>query len=81
MIIKSHEIKKQSLDKYNFFLLYGKNDGLKNKITEELIDINTNIKIYEEKDVLDNKNEFLESINSGSLFEKKKTFCNKKNYR
>ena len=78
MIIKSHEIKKQSLDKYNFFLLYGKNDGLKNKITEELIDINTNIKIYEEKDILDNKNEFLESINSGSLFEKKRYFVIKR---
>ena len=78
MIIKSHEIKKLSLDKYNFFLLYGKNDGLKNKITEELIDINTNIKIYEEKDIVDNKNEFLESINSGSLFEKKRHFVIKR---
>ena len=78
MIIKSHEIKKQSLDKYNFFLLYGKNDGLKNKVTEELIDINTNIKIYEEKDILDNKNDFLESINSGSLFEKKRHFVIKR---
>ena len=78
MIIKSHEIKKQSLDKYNFFLLYGKNDGLKNKIIKGLIDINTNIKIYEEKDIVDNKNEFLESINSGSLFEKKRHFVIKR---
>ncbi|WP_075506102.1 DNA polymerase III subunit delta [Candidatus Pelagibacter communis] len=78
MIIKNHEIKKQSLDKYKFFLLYGKNDGLKNKITEELIDNNTNIKIYEEKELLENKNIFLESINSGSLFEKKRHFVIKR---
>ena len=78
MIIKNYEIKKQSLQKYNFFLLYGKNEGLKKKITEELIDVKTNVKIYEEKEVIDNQNEFIENLNSGSLFEKKRNFVIKR---
>ena len=78
MIIKNYEIKKKLLEKYDFFLLYGKNEGLKRKITEELIDINTNVKIYEEKEIIDNQIEFIENLNSGSLFEKKRNFVIKR---
>ena len=38
MIIKSYEIKKnlKDLKKYNFFLLYGENQGLKKDIRNEI---------------------------------------------
>ena len=32
MIIKRFEVNKKIIDKFNFFLLYGKNEGLQNEI-------------------------------------------------
>ena len=56
MIIKSFETKKINLNKDNFVLLYGKNEGLKNHILENLLQDKKNISGYEEKDIL-NKNQ------------------------
>ena len=73
MIIKSFEIKKINENKPNIILIYGENEGLKNNILENLIKDKDNILKYEEKDILDNNNEFIESIYSKSLFEDKKS--------
>ena len=35
MIIKSYEVHKIDFSKFNFFLLYGKNEGLKRDILNE----------------------------------------------
>ena len=35
MILKQFQLKKSNLDQYNFFLLYGKNEGLQNEIIEK----------------------------------------------
>ena len=72
MIIKSFEINKIELDRHKFILLYGKNDGLKAEITSVLLKDKINIKKYEEKDILDNSDIFIENIISNSLFESEK---------
>ena len=72
MIIKSFEIRKINQNKSNIMLIYGENEGLKNNIMESLIKDEDNTFKYEEKEILDNKNEFIESIFSQSLFENKK---------
>ena len=72
MIIKSFEIRKINQNKSNIMLIYGENQGLKNNIMESLIKDEDNTFKYEEKEILDNKNEFIESIFSQSLFENKK---------
>ena len=72
MIIKYYETNKISLDKNKFLLFYGKNDGYKTEITENLIKSRQNILTYEEKEILDNSNDFIESLISKSLFESEK---------
>ena len=72
MIIKSYEINKINPDLYNFLLFYGKNEGLKNEITKIIIKEQSNVLHYDEKEILDNENDFIESILTKSLFEEKK---------
>jgi DNA polymerase III subunit delta len=72
MIIKSFEINKVELDKNKFILLYGKNEGFKTEIINNLLKNKKEIKTYEEKDILDNLETFMEDIVSQSLFESEK---------
>ena len=70
MIIKYSEIKK--INDNNFFLFYGKNDGLKDEIIKSLVGKNKNVLYYEEKEILDHKDKFVESILTNSLFDNEK---------
>ena len=72
MIIKSFEINKINIKKTPYILLYGKNEGLKNETTQTLLKNKNNISNYEEKEVLDNYDFFLENLLSKSLFEQEK---------
>jgi DNA polymerase-3 subunit delta len=72
MIIKSYELNKINLKKKKFILFYGKNEGLKNESTNNLLKNNKTISRYEEKEILENTNIFLENIFSKSLFENEK---------
>ncbi len=72
MIVKSFEIKKIQLEKNPFVLLYGKNEGHKNQIKIELLRNKTITLKYEEKEVLDNLDNFTESLYTKSLFENEK---------
>ena len=72
MIIKSYEINKINPVLNNFLLFYGKNEGLKNEITKIIIKEQRNVLHYDEKEILDNENDFIESILTKSLFEEKK---------
>ena len=72
MIFKSFEIKKINKNIINIILFYGKNDGLKNEALSILIDDKKNILNYDEKDILDNENNFIENILSKSLFNPQK---------
>ena len=66
MIVKSYEIQKKRIDilKYNLFLVYGENIGLKKdikkKIQFEIKQKNTNIEISSlyESDILEDANNF-----------------------
>ena len=72
MIIKSFEINKINFDQNKLVLFYGKNEGFKNEATNNLIKDKDEITKYEEKEVLENINDFIESILSKSLFESEK---------
>jgi DNA polymerase III subunit delta len=72
MIFKYFEINKINKKINQLILFYGKNEGLKNEALDILIKDENNIQNYEEKEILDNENNFIESISSKSLFEKKK---------
>jgi len=72
VIIKSYEIEKIDKNKDCLILLYGKNDGLKNKTIEILNKNKNSISNYEEKEILENENNFIETILSKSLFDPQK---------
>lgn len=76
MIIKSYEILKNSnkFKDFNFFLLYGENEGLKKDIKKKIEEITNQKKTdlefttFYEKDIIENNENFYNSIYSGSLF-------------
>ena len=72
MILKTFELNKIK-DSTIFYLLYGKNEGLKAECTNEILKKN-NGKIfrYEERELKDEAKSFYENILSGSLFENNK---------
>ena len=72
MILKSYELNKLNLKLNKILLFYGKNEGLKNETLEILIKDKDKISNYEEKEILDNENNFIENILSKSLFEQEK---------
>jgi len=72
MIFKSFEINKINKKRNQLILFYGKNEGLKNEALNILTKDENNIQNYEEKEILDNENIFIENILSKSLFEKEK---------
>ena len=74
MIIKSFEINKINFKKINFFLLYGENEGLKNEIIKKEFEnkFNQNVLKYDEKEVLDNKENLSNEIFIRSFFNKEK---------
>jgi DNA polymerase III subunit delta len=74
MIIKQFEINKISSIKNNCFLFYGNNEGLKNQSIKNYFEITfkKNIYHYEEKEILENSENFFNSIISKSFFENEK---------
>ena len=74
MIQKAFEINKINLNKYNFFLFYGENEGYKNEIVKNKFEKLYPNKIYryDEKEVLEKKDEFFNSILTRSFFENDK---------
>jgi len=71
MIKKNYEIGNLK-ENYNYFLFYGKNEGLKNETIINLNSKKKDILNYEEKEVLENQNFFVEKILSKSLFDEDK---------
>ncbi len=72
MILKFFETQKIDKNINHLLLFYGKNEGLKNETIKILIKDKNNISNYEEKEILDNEDIFIENILSKSLFEQKK---------
>ena len=72
MILKTFELNKIT-DQATFFLLYGKNEGLKTDCINEILKKNDGkIFNYDEKQIKDEIENFYENILSGSLFENSK---------
>ena len=71
MIKKNYEISKLKQN-YNYFLFYGKNEGLKNETIINLNSKKKEILNYDEKEILENQNSFIEKILSKSLFDEDK---------
>ncbi len=69
MICKYFETNKIDLKSGKIILFYGKNDGLKNETINKLIDKKYKKTLYEEKEVLENSNQFLDKILNKSLFD------------
>ena len=72
MIIKSFETKRININKNNIILMYGKNEGLKREITNNLILNLGDISMYEEKEILESPSIFFDSILNKSLFTNQK---------
>ena len=78
MIIKFFEINKISLTQTKLILIYRKNEGLKNQEIRKLNKDNIKAFIYEEKEILNSQNEFLEKITNKSLFDPKQVIIIKR---
>ena len=72
MIFKSSEIKKINIKNNPFLLFHGKNEGLKKKSINDLLGKRENINNYDEKEILDNPDVFLENLLNKSFFENEK---------
>ena len=74
MILKSFELPKIKLNNYKFYLFYGDNEGLKEETIKNLFEKNYLNKIhrYEEKEILDNIDNFCNSVLTKSFFDNEK---------
>ena len=74
MILKSFELNKLKLKTYKFYLFYGDNEGLKEEIIKNLFEKDYLGKIhrYEEKEILDKKEDFLDGVLTRSFFDNEK---------
>tara|TARA_A100001011_G_C14257257_1_gene820636 strand:- start:13 stop:993 length:981 start_codon:yes stop_codon:yes gene_type:complete len=71
MILKSYEIKKINSNN-KLILLYGKNDGLKEVAIEEIIIKKPSIYQYEQNEIIEREEKFLEEFYSQSFFDEEK---------
>ncbi len=74
MIIKSYEINKIELNKFNFFLFYGKNEGAQTEIINQYFMNNFKGKLskYDENEFINNYEVIASEILTKSLFEDEK---------
>ena len=77
MIEKIFNLNNDVVNKTNFILFYGNNEGLKNQEISKITK-NHNILKLDENEILNNKDSFFENILSGSFFEKEKFFIIKR---
>jgi len=73
MIFKNFEFDNIDIKKFNLFLFYGDNDGFKNEIIEKVCH-QKNLKktLYYEKEILNNIENFLNSLSTKSFFDNEK---------
>ena len=70
MIVKSYEVSKIDIYKYNFYLIYGRNEGLQKNIINEcfLKNSKTQVILYEETEFISKSEVITEEMLSESLF-------------
>ena len=69
MIYKNFETNKINFTENKIILFYGKNDALKNETIKNLTEKKYNKTQYDEKNILENTNQFLDKILNRSLFD------------
>ena len=78
MILKSYIVEKNIniLDQYLSVLIYGQNTGIKDEIKSKIIQLNKNIELINifEDTILNDKENFHQSVLNQSLFYTKKIF-------
>ena len=74
MIHKYFEFNKIQIKKYNYYLFYGENEGLKNEIIDNHFKrlFGSNIYKYDETSILQNPNDLFDKIQNKSFFENEK---------
>ena len=73
MILKYYELNKLNFDITNFLLLHGKNEGYKSEEIEKITKkLGKKVVSYDERQIIDNIEEFFENNLNKSLFEDKK---------
>ena len=74
MILKLFELNKIKLNNHKFYLFYGENEGLKEETIKNLFEKSYQDKIhrYEEKEIIDNINNFFNSVLTKSFFDNEK---------
>ena len=74
MIIKSFELNKIDISKKSLFLFYGENEGFKKESISSIFikEIDASTYNYEEKEIIDNLENFYNNLYTESFFEKNK---------
>ena len=74
MIIKQYQIKNTNLNKYNLYLLYGKNEGLQNEVISEkfLKNFKGELNRYDENEFINNNETLISEFYNKSLFDDEK---------
>ena len=74
MIVKSYELDKTNISKYNFFLFYGKNEGLQNELINKyfITNFEGQINKYEESEFINKKELIIAELLNKSLFDDQK---------
>ena len=77
MILKTFQLKNNLIEKYNFYLFYGINEGHKRDVLNDILK-GKNVLKYDEEQVFNNENNFIEEVLNKSLFEEEKIFLIKR---
>jgi len=74
MILKSYEVNRININKSNLILFYGQNQGAKEEEISKILEKNKDktLNRYEEKQILENNEDFFNSIMSNALFDNQK---------
>ena len=74
MILKSYEVNRIDINKSNLILFYGQNQGAKEEEISKILEKNKDktLNRYEEKQILENNEDFFNSIMSNALFDNQK---------
>ena len=72
MILKSYQVNNINLDQNKFVLFHGKNESLRSTAIKDLTKNKNEVLFYEEKEILGDQSNFIESTLSKSFFEKEK---------
>ncbi len=78
MILRSNDINKINISLNKIILLYGKNDGYKAETIKKLTKERKNIFNYEQNEILNNEQIFIDNLLTNSLFENEKTLLIKR---